>query len=235
MGKKLILQRRGRGTQRFRTPSHRYKGNVEYPLVSRKFEGKIVELLRDAIHTSPLMKIKTDDNKSILLPAPEGVMVGQTIKMTDSEASVGNIMPVGNIPEGYAVYNIELSPGDGGKLVRSAGAYATVISHEGKKTVIQLPSGKFKTLLSSCRATVGIVAGGGRKDKPFVKAGLKYYSLRARGKLYPKVRGVAMNPVAHPHGGGSHQHVGKSYTIRRDMPPGKKVGSISARRTGRRK
>lgn len=125
-------------------------------------------------------------------------------------------------------------PGDGGKLVRAGGSYATVVSHDAKKTVIQLPSGQFKTLDSSCRATVGVSAGGGRKDKPFVKAGKKFFAFRARGKQYPIVRGVAMNPVAHPHGGGSHQHIGKPSTVKRGAPPGRKVGSIAADRSGRK-
>ena len=143
-------------------------------------------------------------------------------------------MPVGKIPEGVPVYNIELSPGDGGKLVRAGGSNATIVSHDSEKTVIQLPSGQFKTLDSSCRATIGILAGGGRKDKPFLKAGKKYFAYKKRGKQYPVVRGVAMNPVAHPHGGGGHQHVGKPYTVKRGASPGRKVGSIAARRTGRK-
>ncbi|HEC94606.1 MAG TPA: 50S ribosomal protein L2 [Thermoplasmatales archaeon] len=235
MGKKLVLQRRGRGTSRFRVPSHKYEGEIKYPYED-EFEGVVSEIVRDAIHTSPLMRVKSKDgNQTLLLLAPEGIRVGQSIKITENEPVIGNIMPVGRIPEGYPVYNVELSPGDGGKLVRSGGTSATIVSHDAEKTVIRLPSGKFKTLNSSCRATIGIVAGGGRKDKPFVKAGAKYYNARARGKMYPVVRGVAMNPVAHPHGGGAHQHVGKPSTVRRGMPPGKKVGSIAARRTGRRK
>jgi len=234
MGKKLILQRRGRGTPKFKVPSHRYKGDIRYPYEG-EFEGVVSEITRDAIHTSPIMKIRSKDNKTLLLLAPEGVQVGQTIKTSETEPSVGNVLPIGRVPEGYPVFNIELNPGDGGKLVRSAGSSATVISHDAEKTVVQLPSGKFKTLLSTCRATVGIAAGGGRKDKPFVKAGARHYAAKARGKVYPIVRGVAMNPVAHPHGGGAHQHVGKSSTVRRGMPPGKKVGSVAARRTGRRK
>ncbi|RLF15881.1 MAG: 50S ribosomal protein L2, partial [Thermoprotei archaeon] len=157
------------------------------------------------------------------------------IKITDKEVALGNVLPIGNIPEGYPVYNIEMEPGDGGKLVRSAGSYATIVSHSGDKTVIQLPSGAFKTLSSKCRATIGIPAGGGRGEKPFVKAGKKYHYARARGKVYPLVRGVAMNPVSHPHGGGSHQHVGRPSTVSKNAPPGRKVGSIGARRTGRRK
>ena len=83
-------------------------------------------------------------------------------------------------------------------------------------------------------ATIGITAGGGRKDKPFIKAGKKHYAFRTRGKQYPIVRGVAMCAVNHPHGGGGHQHVGKPSTVKRGASPGRKVGSIAAKRTGRK-
>jgi large subunit ribosomal protein L8e len=80
---------------------------------------------------------------------------------------------------------------------------------------------------------VGVVAGGGRIDKPLLKAGNAHHKYKAKRNNWPKVRGVAMNPVDHPHGGGNHQHVGHPTTVPRDAPPGKKVGLIAARRTGR--
>lgn len=234
MGKRIISQRRGRGTPKFKIPSHRYLGEVKYPY-ENKFEGVVEEIVRDAIHSAPIAVVRSSEGKSVLFLATEGIKTGDKIKITDKEVALGNVLPIGNIPEGYPVYNIEMEPGDGGKLVRSAGSYATIVSHSGDKTVIQLPSGAFKTLSSKCRATIGIPAGGGRGEKPFVKAGKKYHYARARGKVYPLVRGVAMNPVSHPHGGGSHQHVGRSSTVSKNAPPGRKVGSIGARRTGRRK
>ena len=168
--------------------------------------------------------------------ATEGTSVGREVKFTASKADcdLGNIMPIGNIPEGYPIYNIEIKPGDGGKMVRAGGSGAYVISHDQRNTIIRLPSGQFKTLDSLCRATVGIAAGGGRQEKPFMKAGKKWHARRGKGKNYPVVRGVAMNPVDHPHGGGSHQHVGKPSCVPRGAPPGRKVGNLAARRTGRR-
>merc|ERR1711918_68560 len=85
----------------------------------------------------------------------------------------------------------------------------------------------------NCRCTVGIVAGGGRVDKPLLKAGRAFH-YRVKRNSWPKVRGVAMNPVEHPHGGGNHQHIGHPSTIARSAVPGQKVGMIAARRTGRR-
>ncbi|MCX8175865.1 MAG: 50S ribosomal protein L2, partial [Candidatus Bathyarchaeota archaeon] len=84
-------------------------------------------------------------------------------------------------------------------------------------------------------ATIGVVAGSGRTDKPFMKAGEKYYLMRSRGIKWPRVRGVAMVAASHPFGGGRHRHVGKPSTVSRHAPPGQKVGLIAARRTGRAK
>eukprot|EP01028_Stygiella_incarcerata_P001906 TRINITY_DN1357_c0_g2_i3.p2 TRINITY_DN1357_c0_g2~~TRINITY_DN1357_c0_g2_i3.p2 ORF type:complete len:158 (-),score=37.50 TRINITY_DN1357_c0_g2_i3:199-672(-) len=144
-------------------------------------------------------------------------------------------MPVGRIPEGTVICNVEASVGDGGKLARASGNYATIVSHsvEDKKTRVRMPSGVKKTLSSSCRAMVGMIGGGGRIDKPVLKAGNSYHKYKAKRKAWPKVRGVAMNPVEHPHGGGNHQHIGHPSTVRRDAPHGQKVGLIAARRTGR--
>merc|ERR1712137_525269 len=98
---------------------------------------------------------------------------------------------------------------------------------------LKLPSGVKKSIPSTCRAMVGIVAGGGRLDKPLLKAGNAYHKYKVKRNCWPKVRGVAMNPVEHPHGGGNHQHIGHASTTRRSAPPGQKVGLIAARRTGR--
>ena len=234
MGKRILPQRKGRGTSVFRAPSHRYKADVKYE-IQGELKGVVKDIIHDPGHTAPLAKIKLEDGKDTYLLATEGLKVGDIIRFTEEkDFKIGNVLPLASIPEGFTVCNIELSPGDGGKLVRSSGAYATIISHDKGKTVVKLPSGKFKTLNSSCRATIGIIAGAGRIDKPFVKAGIKHIAMRARGKVHPVVRGVAMNPVSHPHGGGSHQHVGRPKTVRRGAPPGRKVGSISARKTGRR-
>jgi large subunit ribosomal protein L2 len=236
MGKRLIQQRRGRTRGRFKAPSHRYKGRVKYAKEPGEYEGIVENIFHDPGRTAPLANIRLEDNRKILALASEGIEVGDKIKFTDNknEATTGNVLPVGKIPEGISIYNIEIIPGDGGKLVRAGGSNATIASHDKEKTVIRLPSGKFKTLDSSCRATIGLVGGGGRKDKPFLKAGKKHIAYKTRGKQFPVVRGVAMNPVAHPHGGGSHQHVGKPSTVKRGASPGRKVGSIASRRTGRK-
>ncbi|PSN44362.1 60S ribosomal protein L8 [Blattella germanica] len=148
---------------------------------------------------------------------------------------IGNVMPVGTMPEGTIVCNLEEKTGDRGRLARASGNYATVISHnpDTKKTRVKLPSGAKKVMPSNNRAMVGIVAGGGRIDKPILKAGRAYHKYKAKRNCWPKVRGVAMNPVEHPHGGGNHQHIGKASTVKRGTSAGRKIGLIAARRTGR--
>jgi len=235
MGKNLIQQRRGRRKGRFNVPSHKYKGDIKYSN-EKEFKGVVEEIIHDPGRTAPLAKIRLKNNKTMLILATEGTEVGREIIFTENkgDCNKGNILPVGTIPEGYPIYNIEITPGDGGKLVRSGGSGATVVSHDSKNTVVKLPSGQFKTLDSSCRATVGIAAGGGRKDKPFLKAGKKFHARRKKGKQYPVVRGVAMCAVNHPHGGGGHQHVGGPSSVPRGAPPGRKVGNIAPKRTGRK-
>jgi large subunit ribosomal protein L8e len=133
------------------------------------------------------------------------------------------------------VCNVESKAGDRGTLARCSGDYVIVVAHnpDAGITRIKLPSGAKKVVSSACRATVGQVSGGGRTEKPMLKAGRAYWAAKAKRNSWPKVRGVAMNPVEHPHGGGNHQHIGHASTVSRWAPPGQKVGLIAARRTGR--
>lgn len=100
------------------------------------------------------------------------------------------------------------------------------------KTRLRLPSGQRKTISGKCRASVGIIAGGGRTDKPVLKAGNLFHKFKRKRKMWPITRGVVMNPVDHPHGGGNHKHIGKPSTVSRFCPPGQKIGLRGARRTG---
>lgn len=240
MGKRLIVQRRGRGGSVFRFPGWKRIGRVAYrPYDPIDFEkrvivGKVVELLHDPGRGVPVAKVKFEDGVEMLMIAPEGLAVGQKIYYgANAPVVLGSILPIGKIPEGSHVCNVELRPGDGGKIARASGTYAIVISHMGNKTLIQLPSKKVKEINSDARATIGIVAGGGKIEKPFLKAGRVYHLSRSKAWKYPTVRGKAMSPYAHPAGGGSHP---KGLTpAARTAPPGQKVGHIAPRRTGRRK
>ncbi|RLE89322.1 MAG: 50S ribosomal protein L2 [Thermoprotei archaeon] len=242
MGKRLIVQRRGRGGSVFICPSWKRVGKVRYPSYSPEFEkkilkGKVVELMHDPGRGVPVAKVKLEDGREILMLPPEGIAVGGTIYYgATAPQELGTITCLGNIAEGSLVCNVELRPGDGGKIARSSGSYAIVLSKVGDRVLIQLPSGKVKEVYSRCRATIGIVAGGGRIEKPFLKAGRVYHLSRSKAWKYPTVRGKAMNAYAHPHGGGSHKSRRTGSTpVPRTAPPGQKVGFIAARRTGRRK
>jgi large subunit ribosomal protein L2 len=246
MGKRIIAQRRGKGSPTFRAPSHRYKGNLEHVRVDKNqtVSGRVIEITHDPARSAPIARIKVEcengDEKKVeeqFIIIPEGVGVGDTISYGESAAvKIGNTVPLRCIPEGVMICNVEARPNDGGKFVRASGNGATLLAHEHDtgRSMLAMPSGKKKWLSSDCYATIGVVAGGGRTEKPFVKAGKKYHKMKARAAKYPTVRGVAMNPVDHPHGGGGHQHVGKPKTPGRDAPPGRKVGSIAAKRTGKK-
>lgn len=139
----------------------------------------------------------TDGAKTYII-APEGLEVGQTV-MSGAEAApeIGNTLPLAKMPIGTVIHNIELRPGQGAKMVRSAGAFAQLVSREGIYAIIKMPSGETRKILSACKATVGSV---GNSDHGLQRSG-KAGRSRWLGRR-PRVRGVAMNPVDHPMGGG---------------------------------
>jgi large subunit ribosomal protein L2 len=179
---------------------------------------------------------KASSLTSSIPQAPEGVQVGQRIQMgPGSEAKEGNIMTLNEIPEGTPMYNIEAKPGDGGRFVRASGTFARIITKMDSGIVVELPSGKRKTFMPACRAIVGTIAGSGRTEKPMLKAGRKHFKMKAKNKFWPIVSGISMNAVSHPFGGKGSHTKGRPTQSPRDAPPGRKVGKIAPRRTGRRK
>ncbi len=233
MGKRLIQQRRGRGTPKYRSPSFRYKGKATLP--KSEGIGEIINFYRDAIHSAPLMEVSVNGTKALMV-APEGVRTGQKIYIGEqAPISPGNVLPLEKIPEGIPIFNIEKVPGDGGKFVRASGGSARIIMKTENGIIVELPSKKRRVFHPKCRAVIGIVAGGGRKEKPLVKAGKAYHIMKAKHKVYPIVRGVAMNAVDHPHGGSRTSHKGRPTIAPANAPPGRKVGKLRPRRTGKRK
>ncbi len=240
MGKLTRSQRKGKGTPSYRRPSHRFFTRLTY----RKFDeqerdgvlsGEIIGFIDDVARTPLLMHVKMDNGENIFVIAPEGAMIGATFQQgSDAELVFGNVLPLSKIPDGFPVFNVEAYPGSGGKYIRSAGTNGSVVSHEGKDIGVLMPSKKTKYFDQNCRAQVGIICGGGRLEKPLMTAGKNFHKMGAKNMQWPKVRGVAMNPVSHPHGGSQH-HAGKSTCVARTTPPGRKVGHIAARSTGRRK
>lgn len=234
MGKRIRAQRKG-SSPRYKVSSHRFPGASRIPRDADGKIGEVVELVHSPIHTAPLARIKFPEGDETLVVATEGLSVGSNIAIGDN-ASIrpGNVTALSQIPEGTQINNLELRPGDGGKIARTAGNSCSVESLlDNGRVRVRMPSGKLKELPGSCRATIGVLAGHGRSEKPMMKAGTAHYKAKARGKAYPKVSGVAMNPVDHPHGGGNHQAVHGPSSKARGAPPGSKVGHIAPSRTGR--
>lgn len=236
MGKNLIQQKRGKGSPTFRTASFRFKGRASHVKLSNStLNGEIIDLVKCPGHSSPLAQIKYENGESVLIQAPENVKVGDFVKAGyNEESKIGNTVPLKNIPEGVPIYNIECSPGDGGKFVRSSGAFAKIVAKMKNKVVVLLPSSKKREFIPECRACVGIVAGSGRKEKPFLKAGFRHHASKARNKYWPITSGTSMNAVSHPFGGSSSSVKGRPTQSPRNAPPGRKVGKIAPKRTGRR-
>jgi len=245
MGRIIRSQRKGRGGI-FKSHNTHRKGAaklraLDYSERHGFVKGVVREIIHDPGRGAPLAVVafrhpysfKTQYHNFV---AVEGLYSGQFVYCgKKAQLKIGNVLPISGLPEGTVISNVEEKPGDRGALARASGDYATIIGHnlDNGTSRIRLPSGSKKTVQSSVRATVGLVAGGGRIDKPVLKAGRAYWAHKAKRNDWPKTRGVAMNPVEHPFGGGNHQHVGKSTTVRRDAPAGRKVGLIAARRTGR--
>jgi len=229
MGKRIISRARGKGGPVYRSPGHRFEGPIGLPP-----EGKatVIDIMHDACRDAPLAKLKLESGKEMLTIAAEGLRVGKVLDI-GKVAESGNIMPLGSIPKGSYVFAMENIPGNGPKLCCAAGTHAMITSNEPTKVIIQMPSKGFKDFNPQCRAIIGIPAGGGRGEKPFVKAGQNWYKYWRRNKLYPRSSPNKCNPVDHPFGG--HTKPGQPKSKARGTPPGASVGSIASRRTGRKK
>eukprot|EP00911_Craspedida_sp_UC1_P000390 UC1_evm4s297 len=245
MGRVIRGQRKGPGGI-FKSHSKHRKGRaklrpVDFAERNGYIKGLVKEIIHDPGRGAPLARVVFRDPyryklSKQLFVAAEGMHTGMFVYCgKKATLTVGNVLPLSEMPEGTIICNVEEKPGDRGTVARASGNYATVIAHnrDTGKTRVRMPSGSKKVLPSQSRAMVGLVAGGGRTDKPMLKAGRAYHKYKAKRNCWPRVRGVAMNPVEHPHGGGNHQHIGHPSTVRRDSSAGRKVGLIAARRTGR--
>lgn len=231
MGKNIISQARGHGGPTYRVRRKAFLFKVGYPM--RDGEAKILNILHSAGHTAPLIKLSIN-NETFYNPAFNGAYVDQTISI-GKEIKDGNILMLKNISLGTKVYNVEINPGDGGKMIRTAGSSALVYKkYPFNKTSLLMPNKKEIILSGDCRATIGEIAGSGRKLKPFITAGKKFYKMKARNKLWPRTSAVKMNAVDHPFGSGRGKRI-KSKIAKRNAPAGNRVGHIRPRRTGKRK
>ncbi len=237
MGKNLIQQARGKGSPTYRAPSFRWKADAKLKkLTEGEMSGVVTGIIKCQGHSAPLYEVRWDDGEKTISICPEGIRVGEKVRIgQNTPTSPGSLSRLGDLPEGTLIFNIEARPGDGGRFVRASGTFAKIVAKSDNKVTVLLPSKKKKIFDSSCRATIGVVAGGGRTEKPFFKAGRRYHKMRAKNKLYPRISGTSQNAVDHPFGGSESSHKGRPTVAPRNAPPGRKVGKIRPRRTGKRR
>jgi large subunit ribosomal protein L2 len=240
MGKRIITQARGHGGPRYLVRKRAYRFEIRYPFAEGK--GEILKLVNSPAHSDPLAKIKVGE-KIFYNLAFKGAFEGQEINIGRSEnieigkaedAGAGDVLKLGEMNLGTRVYNLELRPGDGGKLVRASGISGMITKKIPGKVAVLMPSKKEVWFGENCRASIGIIAGQGRLEKPIVKAGKMFYMMKARNKLWPRTSAVKMNVVDHPFGSGRGKRI-KSKIAKRNAPPGANVGTLRPSRTGRRK
>lgn len=233
MGKNLIQQARGRGTTRYRSPSFRFRGKVSFARTDQ--DGIVQDILDCPGHHAPLMNIEYADKTTALLVAPEGIRVGDRVGSNPAIIERGHILKLADIPTGIPIFNIESAPGDGGKFCRTSGVFARVVAKTDTGVTLQLPSKKTRTFSPHCRASIGVIAGAGRPEKPFLKAGKRHYQMKSKNKLYPRSSACKMNAVDHPFGNKRSARKAKQKAVGHFAPPGRKVGKLWPRRTGRKK
>ncbi|NIH41134.1 MAG: 50S ribosomal protein L2 [Buchnera aphidicola (Periphyllus aceris)] len=174
----------------------------------RKKDNILATVIRfeyDPNRSSNIALILYKDGLYSYILSPKGIKVGSTVcSGKNVEIKIGNVLPLNKIPVGTLIHNVELKPGKGGQLARSAGSYLQLISKELNYVSVRMRSGEMRKILSKCRATIGEVGNSEHMLKVFGKAGAS----RWRG-IRPTVRGTAMNPVDHPHGGGEGRNFGK--------------------------
>ena len=197
-------QKAGRNNQGKITVRHQGGGNkrayriIDFKRNKDNVVGTVATIEYDPNRTANIALVHYEDGIKTYILAPKGLKVGQKIESGEhADIQIGNALPLANIPEGTVIHNIELKPGKGGQLIRSAGTSAQVLGHEGKYTLVRLNSGEVRMILSTCRATIGVV---GNEQHELVNIG-KAGRARWMSKR-PEVRGSVMNPNDHPHGGG---------------------------------
>jgi large subunit ribosomal protein L2 len=201
-GGKIAVRRKGGGHKR------RYRV-IDFRRNKHGIPARVSTIEYDPNRTANIALVTYADGEKRYIVAPVSLKVGDTIVSGENvELKKGNALPLKNIPPGSSIYNIELHPGRGGQLVRSAGTYATITAKEGKYCLVRLPSGEIRRINRECYATLGEVGNREHSNLTLGKAG------RSRWKgVRPKVRGVAMNPIDHPLGGGEGKSSGGRHPV----------------------
>lgn len=177
-------------------------------------KATVLTIEYDPNRSARIALVQYEDGEKRYIIAPNGLKVGQVIESGSGVApELGNTLPLGEIPVGTLVHNIELRPGQGGAMARSAGTYAQIAAREGNHVILRLPSGETRMVLTTCRATVGVVSNPEHSLESYGKAGRSRWLGRR-----PRNRGVVMNPVDHPMGGGEGRASGGHPRSRKGLP-----------------
>ena len=201
IGKKSSAGRNnlGRITSRRRGAGHKQKYRIiDFYRKNNDVEGTVERIEFDPNRTCHIMLIKYTDGKQTYLLAPQNIKIGdKVISGNKKDIKIGNCMPLHDIPAGTAIHNVEMTPGGGGKIARAAGSSVQITGSDGEYSIIKLASGEIRKIISRAKATIGVLSNPDQKNIKIGKAGRnRWLGIR------PSVRGVVMNPVDHPHGGG---------------------------------
>lgn len=205
----------GRMTMRYMGGGHKRRYRIiDFKRDKHGMDAEVKTVEYDPNRTARIALVQYTDGEKRYIIAPEGIQVGQTIKSGEGiSPDVGNALYLSEIPLGTVIHNVEMRPGQGGVLARGAGAYAQLTARDGKYAILKMPSGETRMILITCLATIGSVSNG---DHFLVRSG-KAGRSRWLGRR-PRVRGVVMNPVDHPMGGGEGKNSGGHPRSRNGIP-----------------
>lgn len=205
----------GRLTVRYRGGGHKRRYRIiDFKRDKFNMPAEVLSIEYDPNRSGRIALLRYEDGELRYILAPDKIAVGQKVVSGELvEPALGNTMPLKNIPLGTFVHNIELNPGKGGVMARSAGTYAQLTAKEGKYAVLRMPSGEVRMVLAACLATIGVVSNPEHQNVEIGKAG----RMRWLGRR-PRTRGVAMNPVDHPMGGGEGRASGGHPRNRNGLP-----------------
>jgi len=217
----------GRITSRNHGGGHKQKYR-QIDFYRRKFDSfaEVERIEYDPNRTCYIMLVKFEDNQKFYYLAPQGIKVGDKVKNgSNAEIKVGNCLPLQDIPVGIDIHNVELQPGAGGKIARSAGTSVTISGVDGNYSLIKMTSGEVRKIDSRSMATIGVLSNPDKKNIKIGKAGRSRWLGRR-----PHTRGVVMNPVDHPHGGGEGKSAGGRHPV---SPQGQSAKGLKTRNNKR--
>lgn len=237
MGKRLILQRRGKGSPKYRALKHRFITEIKYP---RGIENSIIKVLdfkNDPARSCVLARVLINYKHEEWILAPKGMYTGMIIDNRKETTELGSIAYLEKIPTGTRIFNIGIRKKEKGVICRAGGSYGTLFSKDfiKEKIKIILKNKREKIVDFNCLATVGIASGGYRHLKPLLKAGNSFYKYRSKKTLFPRTSAIAKNVFDHPFGGSGRKKPGRPRHSGRNYSPGQKVGSVAPSRTGKKR